>query len=796
MKVSASDPPEKTPNAQLHTSQPGNWRLGSWKLLVSPWPVTVAVAVLYLAAHLPFIAPSLEDIDSINFALGLRDFDLARHQPHPPGSPVYIALGRFLLMLVSSIWTSLDRDTAEAMTLGLWSVVAGAVAIVASARVFSEAAPHSRAAAPWAAALLAVSPLFWLSGLRPMSDLPGLASALVAQVLILQGRSDRRRLVQGALVSGLAAGIRVQTAWLTVPLLGLALVRQRSAGARWLLTRPIVALAAGGLVWAVPLLADSGGVAGYLRALGTQAGEDFAWVNMVWLDPTPRRLAFALYETFTLPWGALPLAAVIGAAAVVGAFVMILRERRTLALVVVAFGPYAAFHLLFQETLTVRYALPTLPLVAWLAARGFTAAGRLTSIVATAVVAGALIVSVPIGLAYGREPHPAFRAITDASRRLARSRPQQDAARDVPPDTRPPAAVYLHQSLWRAFEAQATELPVVAPPRLYEWIGPVNYWKGGGTGPIWFLADPRRTDLALIDPQARLDVSRYRWAVGERPEMSGTRPLGADWYRFAQPGWFAGEGWSLTPETGGLAQMSGAGPDSRPIEAWVRRRPEALHLLVGGRHLGVPGDPDAEFELAVDGVVRDRWRLSVDERNFLRFLDLPDGTADFPGGYARLTIVSRAVDGGGRRAPVAVRQFDIQSAGQMLSAFGEGWHEEEYDATTGRRWRWTSERSLLRVKGASGDVRITMRGESPLRYFDDPPAVRVTAAGRVIAQFRPDSDFEWTVTVPAADLVGAAGVIAIETDPVYLPGPAEGTSDERHLGLRVYECLVSPVTAP
>lgn len=104
-------------------------------------------------------------------------------------------------------------------------------------------------------------PLFWLSGLRPMSDLPGLAVALVAQVLLLQGRSDRRRLIQGALLSGLAAGIRVQTACLTVPLLGLALVRQRSAGARWLLTRPIAALAAGGVAWAVPLVVDSGGVA-------------------------------------------------------------------------------------------------------------------------------------------------------------------------------------------------------------------------------------------------------------------------------------------------------------------------------------------------------------------------------------------------------------------------------------------------------------------------------------------------------------------------------------------------------
>ena len=58
-----------------------------------PTPV-LAIAAVYLAAHLAFLAPSLEDIDSINFALGLRHYDVALHQPHPPGYPVYIALGR------------------------------------------------------------------------------------------------------------------------------------------------------------------------------------------------------------------------------------------------------------------------------------------------------------------------------------------------------------------------------------------------------------------------------------------------------------------------------------------------------------------------------------------------------------------------------------------------------------------------------------------------------------------------------------------------------------------------------
>jgi hypothetical protein len=757
-------------------------------LIVPLWPVVV-IAGAYLIAHLPFLAPSLEDYDSINFALGLREFNPALHQPHPPGSPVYIALGRALLAVISLVGGSLRRTSLEALTLALWSAFAGAIALAVLVRVFGvvcatghkDTETQSHATRFVAVALVAVAPLFWISGLRPLSDLPGLAAALVAQALILGGPSARGMFLGGAFIAGLAAGIRVQTVLLTVPPLVFMLVRQPPAAARgrraatagaWL--GSVAALATGGLVWAVPLVVVTGGINAYLRALGSQAGEDFAWVNMLWLEPTPRRLVFALYETFVLPWGSTPLAAAVAVSAAAGALIMLVRARRELALLLALFAPYVLFHLLFQDTIMVRYALPTLPLVAWCAARGLSAAGRAGTVATLGLLTWALALAVPTAAAYGRSPHPAFQAIDDAARYAT---------------VAPPVKVFAHESIWRALQADNRMLPVVEPRRQYEWLGPVSYWKDGGADPIWFLADPRRTDLDLIDPEARRDVVRYPWAVAVRPELSGTRPLGADWYRLQPPGWFAGEGWSLTPETGGLTRATGSGPDARPIEAWVRRRDGPLHLVVGGRHLGAAGDPSAEFELAVDGTVRDRWTLTFEQRNFLRFVEIPSVRGD--GRYARLTIVSQAAGADSRRAPVGIRQFDIQSADRLLYGFAEGWHEEEYDAFTGRRWRWTSERSVLRVAGPPTDVRLTLRGESPLRYFDVAPTVKVTAGGRVIDQLRPDTDFEWTVVVPSADVMRAAGAIAIETDRVYLPGPVEGTSDERHLALRIYECRVS-----
>src|SRR5258705_12708996 len=143
---------------------------------------------------MPFLAPSLEDIDSINFALGLRHFDPALHQPHPPGYPVYMLLGHLSLPIVERV-TATTGAPAEAKALAIWSAIGGAGCIIAAWLLFVALAQRARPnslevgswqlGVAWAPLLLAASPVFWMTGLRPMSDMPGLALTNGAQALML-----------------------------------------------------------------------------------------------------------------------------------------------------------------------------------------------------------------------------------------------------------------------------------------------------------------------------------------------------------------------------------------------------------------------------------------------------------------------------------------------------------------------------------------------------------------------------------------------------------------------------------
>ena len=351
-----------------------------------------------------------------------------------------------------------------------------------------------------------------------------------------------------------------------------------------------------------------------------------------------------------------------------------------------------------------------------------------------------------------------------------------------------PGALAMHQTFVRPLEAEEVgiEPRLPAPPRL-EWLELAKYWKSGRVEPIWFLADPVRSDLALIDPMSRRDSTELRWPLVARPAFGGMRPSAVRWYRMPAPGWFAEEGWSLTPEAAGMSRLMGRSPHLEPIVAMVRRRPGAARLMIGGRNLAGPNDPAARFTIAIDGTPFQQWDSAPGF--FLQVFEIPAGRLTGEGPLARLTVQSTAASGTAP-IPTAIEQFDLQDDHALMWAYDAGWQEAESSPALGV-WRWTTDRASLRIVGPAQAVRITLSIESPLRYFDEAPLVRATAGGRELAVTTISASRDWAFDVPADALAASGGIITIETNRTFVPAETGGGADQRRLGLRVFSIHVA-----
>lgn len=753
---------------------------------------TLALALVFLAGHLPFLAPSLEDIDSLNFALGLRNFDPVRHQPHPPGYPLFIALGKLARFV----------GLSEAHALAVWGALLGALAIFALIRLFraidgvdrrtSDASATLRARL--ATVLTVICPLFWFTAVRPMSDVPGLAVALCAQALLATAlwrqrempAHDRegliasgRLIVLGSFVAALALGFRSQTIWLTAPVLMLVIVHRIGRGAAGAMLGASIVFAIGVLVWAIPMIVASGGLHAYLGALQAQAAEDFSGVDMLVRNPTVRGFAATLMRTLIAPWDSTALGIVLVSLSVVGAAVMLARARIGLLLLAVLAAPYAGLDLLFQETVTTRYALPLIPAVCYLAVRGMSLIRRRAAVmsVAAALALWAAWQAVPAVSMYASRQSPVFQALEELTR-AARSAPEEPE-------------LGMHYAFFRAVAvAPPAGVRVIAPMPKHEWLGVTNQWRAENRARVWFLADPVRTDLALFDPAARRVKGRYRWPAELDTLLSGVRPSPVDWIEITDPGWFLEEGWALTPETAGIVQLDGAQSSRESPAGFVRRRDDASVLLIGGRNL----DPSVHGPVMVTIRIDDRDVASVVAPPypgfFVNLLALPAGTLAGPGRYAPLRVDMARNDlpqmDVGVRPDVAIEQFNLQTADKIVWGFETGWQEEEFNPATGRSWRWTSDRADTLVHHGNKDLTLTITGESPMRYFDRAPHVTVRAGARILAREQLSTDFELMVQVPSDALDAANNRLTLETDETFVPAERSASGDKRKLGLRIW----------
>ncbi len=215
--------------------------------------VALGLAALTLASRWPYRARMLYNWDAVQFALALKEFDVAKHQPHPPGYLLYVGLGR-----LANVWVG-DAALAYVGLAMLWSAGTTVIVYGLARRLYD------RATAIAAASLLAVSPLFWFYGSVGLTYAgEAFGAALVAWCAWSALAGSARHLSLGALALGLMGGMRPSVLVLIFPLwLGSAVFGAHSW--RRLLAAGAV-LAGAVLTWLLPVIWLTGGLQAYIAA--------------------------------------------------------------------------------------------------------------------------------------------------------------------------------------------------------------------------------------------------------------------------------------------------------------------------------------------------------------------------------------------------------------------------------------------------------------------------------------------------------------------------------------------------
>ena len=207
-------------------------------------PITKAALLFFVGFALYFFThtPALDEIDAVQFAMGVRSFDLWHHQPHPPGYPLFIFLGW--------LGTKLFHARTES-SLYFVSAFGGGLFIAAWFSIIRI--QFFESLAWWVAICLLITPVVWMTATKAVTDMSAagfMSAELLAAISFLQ-QKKRGPIVWAALLGAAAAGVRPQLFPVAAVILGIPLKRASANAKTWSFAYAL--LIAGCLVWLLPM---------------------------------------------------------------------------------------------------------------------------------------------------------------------------------------------------------------------------------------------------------------------------------------------------------------------------------------------------------------------------------------------------------------------------------------------------------------------------------------------------------------------------------------------------------------
>ncbi len=215
--------------------------------------IITIIALLFITCltRIPFVTKCICTHDSANFALAIENFDIAKHQPHPPGYILYIGLAKFINLFVQNANKSLIILSI------VFSVISVILIYLLGKKMFNYRCGLA------SALFLMSSPLFWAYGELALSYTVDTLGSLLVAYTGYHILKTKRKYTLLSIVLGLVAGIRQTLLFFLLPLWLRVFISPKPSKER---IKQIFVLAIVCLAWIIPLIILSGGLIGYRNA--------------------------------------------------------------------------------------------------------------------------------------------------------------------------------------------------------------------------------------------------------------------------------------------------------------------------------------------------------------------------------------------------------------------------------------------------------------------------------------------------------------------------------------------------
>lgn len=231
------------------------------------WSVS-CLTVMYWALTIPFMSRLPYNWDAAQFVLALRHYAIGMHQPHPPGYPLFIVLGKLLHLIVS-----------ENMALVIIAAIFGYISVIILYLFCYRLWPNKLNSALIAISYI-LNPLFWLYRETALTYVVDAAASITLGYLVWQTMTRRTRpyVLISSGVLALAGAIRPSLVALLLPLFIFQLSFHRR---NWkLVLGSFGILVIGTLAWFIPVMILTGGIGEYLTESRNLYGASVANSNI------------------------------------------------------------------------------------------------------------------------------------------------------------------------------------------------------------------------------------------------------------------------------------------------------------------------------------------------------------------------------------------------------------------------------------------------------------------------------------------------------------------------------------